>query len=96
LGGMMEWRVESKGGVWTPFATIVRYHYSAGTGEASGQVLVVSKFEDGETCQVGFINALATKNANSLARHLADTKARDFICSTDRASYLGKGANELW
>lgn len=95
-GGMMEWRVENTGGVWTPFATIVRYHYSAGTGEAGGEVLVVSKFEDGETCPVGYINALETQAANLLARQLADTVARDFVCSTDTTRYIGTGANELW
>ena len=96
LGATMEWRVENKGGVWTPFATIVRYYYSGGTGEPEGQVLVVSKFENGETCPVGYINALTSKNANLLARQLADRAARDFLCSTDRSTYVGEGANELW
>jgi len=96
LGGMLEWRVENVRGVWTPFATIVRYHTSGGTGEAEGQVLVVSKFEDGETCPLAYINALATSNANAWARRLADRIARDFVCSRDKPHYVGKGANELW
>ncbi|MFT6490709.1 MAG: hypothetical protein ACJAXQ_001492 [Parvibaculaceae bacterium] len=96
LGGMLEWRVENLKGAWTPFATIVRYHYSGGAEEPKGQVLVVSKFDDGETCTVGYVNALAEKNANSLARRLADDVARTFVCSRDQAHYVGKGASELW
>lgn len=95
-GGMLEWRVENLKGVWTPFATIVRYYYSGGSEEPKGQVLVVSKFDDGETCTVGYVNALAEKNANSLARRLADDVARQFVCSRDQEHYVGKGANELW
>jgi hypothetical protein len=56
-----------------------------------GQVLVVSKVagKDGQGCVVGYVDALANPKANSLAREIADTRAKGFVCGRDEAQYHG-------
>jgi hypothetical protein len=83
LGPKVEWRLSKQTGDWRPFATIVRYYTSLGEGEKEGQVLVVTKLEDGATCHVAYIDALANRNANAMAREAADASARDFDCADD-------------
>lgn len=79
LGKKIEWRLAD--GV--PFATILRFFVQREGSETDGQVLVVTKLGEGETCQVAYIDALANKNANELARQAADDFAADFDCEDD-------------
>jgi len=91
----IEWRLENG----KPFATILRWFIENTddignvAGERKGQVLVVSTVASQEvpvSCVVGYIDARANNNANLLARKLADTKARNFNCSVDKAQFVGK------
>jgi hypothetical protein len=45
-----------------------------------GDVLVVSKVSDEETCHVAYIDALANRDAIALAREIADRQAKTFDC----------------
>jgi hypothetical protein len=99
----LEWRLVDRGGKqgagqgdWQPFATILRW-FPESTDNAGnpvkGQVLVVTRLGyargGGGTCHIAYINALTTKNANVIARQLADTRASDFNCSKDDIIRVG-------
>ena len=45
---------------------------------------------DRQACVVGYVDALANRNANQLARDVADTEAADFICTKDQAVFHGR------
>ncbi len=74
----VEWRFVIRGERTVPYATIVRYFTRSATG--NGEVLVVSRVTDDETCQVALVDALANADAIVLARKLADTVARSGKC----------------
>ena len=59
------------------------------TGVDKGQVLVVSQIAEGNSCHIAYIDALANKKANELAREAAD-KAGSFDCSTDEVEIVGR------
>lgn len=92
----IEWRSDDQG----PYAAIVRWfieNMNPDTGitdkKHEGQVLVVSRVAtrpEESTCIVGLVDAKANKNANVLARKIADTMASPFNCASDRAQYHGK------
>lgn len=82
----LEWRLDRTG---RPFATILRFFTDNGLGDGSakGQVLVVTKLGGpGQVCHVGYVDALATPNANAVAREIAD-RAPDFVCGQDMPGY---------
>ena len=74
----IEWRFDRRGERKLPYAIIVRFHTSR--DGRSGDVLVVSKVSDTETCHVAYIDALANQDAIALARHIADKEAKSFDC----------------
>jgi hypothetical protein len=74
----VEWRFDRRGERKLPYAIIVRFHTSR--DGRSGDVLVVSKVSDAETCHVAYIDALANKNAIALARQIADKQTKSFDC----------------
>ena len=96
-GAKAEWRLDGKG---RPIAAIVRYilEHSPPDGTAPseayhGQVLVISRVaqkRDGLGCIAGFVDAKATKDANLLARQVADEVAPGFRCGVDIPVYYGK------
>lgn len=90
VGEKLEWRLSNELGRWMPIATIVRY-YTADpeTGEDKGQVLVVTQLVEGNSCHIAYIDALANKDANELAREAADTSG-DFDCASDEVEIIGK------
>ncbi|WP_250957214.1 hypothetical protein [Rhizobium sp. CG5] len=96
-GTKAEWRLDGDG---RAIAVILRYfleHSDPKTGMPAeqfwGQVLVVSRIAQkdyGKGCMAAFVDARANKDANGLARQLADTLAPSFACGTDQAVYHGK------
>lgn len=91
----IEWRLDGKG---APVATIVRWFVSDPETTSDietryGQVLVVSTVataQDPMSCVVGYVDALENRDANTLAREIADTKARGFTCGKDEPQWHGK------
>ena len=83
----IEWRIGAGG---KPIAAIQRFF--VGDENSQGQILVISKVgqpgeEDG--CPVGYVDALASKDANNLARAVADGLAVHFRCGADKPDYHG-------
>jgi len=74
----IEWRFDRRGERKLPYAIIVRFHTSR--DGRNGDVLVVSKVSDAETCHVAYIDALANPDAIALARRIADKQAKSFDC----------------
>lgn len=84
LGAKLEWRLSNKSGDFKPFATILRYYTQSGdSATPDGQVLVVTKIEEGSTCHIAYIDAKLTPNANEEARAWADEEAENFDCEND-------------
>lgn len=97
LGPRLEWRLDEQG---VPYATIVRYFVDLGpeTGAAEGSeapVLVVSKFENGDSCHISFIDASVNPDANEIARQVADERAAEFWCESDAPDIDGKTGHYL-
>ena len=96
----IEWRIENG----KPFATIHRWfldNIDPDTGAAEeafrGQVLVISTVADPGapeaermSCVVGLVDALANRDANVLAREVADDYANGFRCGVDKPAFHGK------
>lgn len=75
----VEWRVESDArGRIVPFATIVRFYTSS--EDAKGEVLVVTKVDEKESCRVAVIDALANPEAMAIARTWAIAEAKKQPC----------------
>lgn len=94
LGAKLEWRAPNRSGEVEPFAAIVRYKYQRALDDGSfgeGQVLVVSRFREGETCHVAYIDALANANANLMAREVADKFVSGGTCPEGEVPVLGSG-----
>lgn len=90
VGEKIEWRLDKAGGA--PFAAIQRWHTDRGDGGLKVGVLVVSKVGQpgvGEACVVGYVDATTNKDANVLARQVADTVAANFKCRVDEAKWHG-------
>lgn len=80
----IEWRLD--GG--KPFAVIQRFMVSdPEDSEKTSSWLAVTKLEDNNSCRVGAVQG-SMKDANAVARKLADEKARNFNCETDEASVV--------
>jgi hypothetical protein len=75
----VEWRVESDArGRIVPFATIVRFHTSL--DNAKGDVLVVTKVDAKDSCQLAVIDATANPDAMAIARMWAIAEAKKQPC----------------
>jgi hypothetical protein len=93
----IEWRMQ----VGAPVATIRRWHVSPGTKDNGDplpevQVLVVSKVGQkgvGDACVVGYVEATANKDANEIARKVADGDAAGFKCRETRPKWHGERRN---
>lgn len=85
----IEWRTERVGGDGReePFATIVRYYTSL--DNAKGEVLVVTKVDARDSCQLAWIDALANPDPIALAREWAIANARRKPCP-DKPEILGQ------
>ena len=94
-GATIEWRLGAGG---APFAAIARWFVSdpEQPSEADtryGQVLVVATVatrDNPASCVVGYVDALENKDANTLARTVADEAAPGFICGTSEPRWHGR------
>jgi hypothetical protein len=94
-GAKIEWRLGADG---TPIAAIARWfvadpEQTDGVDTRYGQILVVSTIattKNPKSCIVGYVDALENNDANTLAREIADEKARGFICGTSQPEWRGK------
>ena len=91
----IEWRLNGS----KPFATILRWFIENSGPDGVpdkkhlGQVLVVSKVatrENPYSCVVGYVDARANKNANVIARNVADGMVSGFVCGRDTPQYHGR------
>jgi hypothetical protein len=80
----IEWR--SVKGAAKPFAIIQRW--SVGERGNSRELLIVTRLPPGKVCQVAHVDA-AAKDANLLARQVADRFARHFRCGRDKIRTVG-------
>ena len=97
IGGKIEWRLDDEG---VPRATILRYRLQNLNPETyepdkahEGQVLVISRVGqpgDMTGCVTAYVDALENKDANELARKLADEQAPDFPCGKKKPVFHGK------
>ena len=71
---------------WRLFYVILR---NSGDGK-KGEILVVTKVNDKEGCHVAYIDALANKNANVIARNASDNIAPLFRCGHQQPIRLGR------
>ncbi len=85
IGETLEWRLGANG---QPFATILRWFAEFDDGRV-GQVLVVTKLAADGVCHVAYVDALANKNANELARQAADNLSAGFRCGTQQPVIMG-------
>ena len=53
----------------------------------------VGQKDEGEACVVGYVEATANKDANVLARKVADEEARDFACRYSEPMWHGNRRN---
>ena len=81
-GDAIEWRGETKAGKFRPYAAIVHFSVTLDrAGEKTeGEMIVIYRLPPGGSCQVGFVDAKANKDADDLARKIADEHARTFKC----------------
>lgn len=83
----IEWRVdEFEGKRVVPFATIVRFRTSR--DGHNGEVLVVTKVDERQSCMLALIDARANPNPMALAREWAIANARKQACP-DAPAVLG-------
>jgi hypothetical protein len=91
-GDTIEWRgMRGKDGKLKPFATIVRFSVtkSAEDPPVKGAMLVITRLGT-PVCRVGYVDALANPNAETLARKIADEHARTFACRGSKPIVLGE------
>lgn len=83
-GPRIEWRIEKRGDVEEPFATIHRWFVSdPDDADEQIEVLVIEKVGQigaWGSCAVGYVVATGNPDANDAARRIADGQARDFAC----------------
>lgn len=95
VGETVEWRMSGS----VPRATILRWFIenidpetAMPTKAVRGQVLVVSTVASAAnpvSCVAGYVDARANRDANELARQVADAIAPSFRCGIDRPAFHG-------
>lgn len=86
----IEWRLRDEAGLKIPFATIHRWTIEEG-GAPKVEVLVIEKvgqIDRRDGCMVGYVVATGNPGANEAARKIADTKAQNFNCGSDKRHIL--------
>jgi hypothetical protein len=89
----IEWRFVTRRERPIPYAAIIRFHtFHEGR---RGDVLVVFRVGERDTCHVAYIDALANSDAIVLARQIADTRARTFDCRAEPVAAGEKGRSPM-
>ncbi len=89
IGETLEWRLKKVDDNFMPFATILRFLLDDGDEQTKdGQILVVTKIEQGNTCHIAYIDTELVANANEVARDFADNEAVNFNCEIDDIMYV--------
>lgn len=86
----IEWRRQYLDGGMVPFATVHRWHIGPKTQQR--QILVIStvaRHAGEESCMVGYVETADTREANQVARRVADYVAPGFDCGNDRPRGFG-------
>jgi hypothetical protein len=91
INDTLEWRLGEGG---QPFATILRWFTEFDDGRV-GQVLVVTRIAPDGVCHLAYVDALANKNANELARQAADNLSAGFDCGTQQPVIVGNPGSSL-
>ena len=96
INDVVEWRLLND----VPQATILRWFIENNDNDAGmptkkteGQVLVVSTVgseANPVSCVAGYVDARANKDANDIARNVADAIAPTFDCETDEPKFHGQ------
>jgi hypothetical protein len=95
----IEWRLDNAG---KPFAAILRWFIDnpgpdgGSSRKSRGEILVVSSVgtaDYGGSCMVALVDAKANRNANELARKMADETASDFACGMQEPEWVGTRGN---
>ena len=91
IGEKLEWLIADHPDLGEqPVASILRYHLDRSEGFIPDtQVLVVTRIEPGNTCHVAYIDALANRNANVLARQAAADLVPGWDCRTMEIRRVG-------
>ncbi|MFC5384430.1 hypothetical protein ACFPLB_00425 [Aquamicrobium segne] len=91
IGEKLEWLIADHPDLGEqPVASILRYHLDRSEGFIPDtQVLVVTRIEPGNTCHVAYIDALANRNANVLARQAAADLVPGWDCRTMEVRRVG-------
>ena len=89
----IEWRFDRKGDRQIPYAAIIRFHTQNDAGR--GDVLVVFKVMDYDTCHVAYVDALANDEPAALARRIADRESRTFDCTRPPRAEGAKGRSPM-
>jgi hypothetical protein len=93
-GDTIEWR--SVKGAKAPFAIIQRWTVSDSENpDSEGMpkpygLLIVTRLPPGPVCHVALVDANENPDHNTLARRVADERARTFRCETDSVVVVGK------
>jgi hypothetical protein len=93
----IEWR--AVGG--KPFAIIQRWHIADGNDlDKDGRpntkaMLMVTRLPPGAVCHVAYVDVMANREANELARKAADEAARDFQCGKDQVKIVGRSGRAV-
>lgn len=88
----IEWRLHPAAGGVRPVATIHRWFVAPAEGGPDRQVLAVARVTQPggpAGCTVGYVDANANRDANALARDVADTVAPGFVCGKERPRWYG-------
>jgi hypothetical protein len=89
----IEWRFDRRGEQQIPYAAIIRYHTSSQA--VRGDVLVVFKVMEYDTCHIAYVDALANEEPVALARRIADREARNFDCSRPPRAEGARGKSPM-
>ncbi|MDD7909327.1 hypothetical protein PUV47_05310 [Pseudovibrio exalbescens] len=94
-GRQVEWVLEDGEPVATILRWITRIDQSLDPADAyRGEVLVVTQLGQGQTCHIGYVDALANRDPHQLARDAANLLAGIWDCSQS-PKLLGRGGRSL-
>lgn len=102
VGDTIEWRLDDTG---VPRAAIIRFRFGPytdtdGKTKPADSILVISKVGQPDNpvgCVIGLVNASRNKNANEIARRVADDVEPGFVCAQDTPNITVKARSPtLW